>query len=514
MTMLKRLVKMVAEKKAHAIDKMLEHQQEVMESKLTSILRRHHDTVYGRKYGFESIRTAEQYAERVPLVDAEKLRPYFGMTYVDPKGGILTKDPVIWYLQTSGTTGHPKRVPITRPGLKDSSRGSAMTWMSFINAEEENADILDGTLVTFGAASVLDWVNGIPVGYATGVYARHQNRLFQRLIKPGEDIFNITDMDTKMRAYARILATENVTGLQGITTLSLSLIRRMQDQYGPWLAEELSNSEGRNRILASLDDEGRLDVSQLWPNLRLFLASGIDTTPYKVWMTKTFPNLSVVEIYGASEGVFAGQLLEPQEGMQLFANTHYFEFIRENDANEPNPAVIPLSEVKVGSRYEIVLTNIQGYYRYRLGDVMTFTSTDPYSVSRISRRGKVVNLSGEKVSDAHASIAMSEACRRTGAQVVDYTLLGVIENGIGHYTIAALFRDDSVDSIEFVQTFEESMMSINPEFRVVREVGALGPTVLKRLKVPYFDEVVKQSHLQAKPHCLTTSKDVLSLCES
>ncbi len=513
MTLLKHLVRRVAEIKVRHALNMLENQNEVMEQKLFAILRRHQDTVYGKRYDFSSVHTVEEYARRIPLVDAYTLQPYLERVYADPTGKVLTADPVYWYLQTSGTTGHPKRMPTTRVGLKDVSKGSAMTWMFFINRERENADILDGTLVTFGAASVLDSINGVPVGYATGVYARNQNKIFQRLIRPGEEVFNIQDMDEKMEAYARLLATENVTALQGITTLSLAMIRRMQSQYGPWLLDVLSGPAHRERIRRVMDDAGHIDVAALWPNLRLFLASGIDTEPYIPWINKTLPSAQVVDIYGGSEGVFAGQLFERKRGMQLFADLNYFEFIPECEIDKPDPEVIPMSDVKRGHRYELVFTNIQVYYRYSIGDMVTIASTDPYSVCRVSRRGRVINLSGEKISDAHVATAMASACRETGAEVIDYTVLGTIKNGIGHYTILALFHDDStVYGPRFCEAFESSMKSINEEFRVVRETGALGPTVMRVMNTSYLEKVMRMTHTQAKPITITKDPDVLDMC--
>ncbi len=512
MSFLKHLVMRVAEMKVRHAFRMLENQNEVMEQNLFAILRRHRDTIYGRRYDFSSIHTVEEYSRRVPLVDAYALRPYLEMIYTDPRGKVLTSDPVYWYLQTSGTTGRPKRMPITRAGLRDMSKGSAMTWMFFIDSARENADILDGTLVTFGAPPVLDHINGIPVGYATGVYARHQNRIFQRLIRPGEDVFNIRDMDAKMEAYAKTLATENVTALQGITPLSLAMVRRMQSQYGPWLLNVLTESSQRERIRQLMDDEGHLDVAAMWPNLRLFLASGIDTEPYVPWIKKTLPNANVVDIYGGSEGVFAGQLFERERGMQLFANTHYFEFIPESEVDEPEPEVIPLSDVKVGHRYELVFTNIQGYYRYRIGDMVTISSTDPYSVCRVSRRGRIINLAGEKISDAHVAHAIASACRETGAEIIDYSVIGLIERGLGHYTIVALFHN-CVDGAIFCEAFESAMKSINEEFRVVRETGALGPTVLRIMNRSYIEHIMRNTHLQAKPVTVSDDPEVLAVCE-
>ncbi|MFO7835121.1 MAG: GH3 auxin-responsive promoter family protein [Candidatus Thorarchaeota archaeon] len=512
MSIMRRLVSFYAKHKQKSIDEILNNPIELSEEKLMSILHRHRETLLGKQFSFEQITTPDQFRERVPLSDYQSMKPYYKLTYADPSGGILTKDPVYWYLQTSGTTGKPKRLPITKQGLKDVSGVTALTWMAFMNADPENPKIVDGTLVTFGAAPEMDYINGVPVGYATGVYARNQNALFQRLIEPGEDVFNIDDMDKKMHAYAELMATCDVTGLQGITTLSLALIRRMQNHYGPWLLDKLAGTKHESRIRNALQDDGTLDIGELWPNLRLFLASGIDPDPYRKWLTRNIPNLVMWDIYGASEGVFAGQLCADTEGMQLFTTTNYFEFIPEDQVNE-KPDVLPLTDVKAGSRYEIVITNVQGYYRYRIGDMVTFESTDPYTIRSVSRRGNVVNLSGEKISEAHVANAIRRASEKTGYEVLDYSVVGLIEDGLGHYAIAAMFQQDQVDAVEFVSAYEDAMKASNEEFRVVRETGALGPTVLYNMHSSVFERRVRNHHLQAKPVPLTTDTNVLSLCE-
>jgi hypothetical protein len=513
MGILKHLVAKYAKRKLKEIEYVLNHQIELSEQKLNEILKRHETTVIGRKYDFGSIRNEEEYRSRVPLMDSQSIQPYLEMIYENPNGAVLTSDPVIWYLQSSGTTGKPKRLPITKRGVKDLAKGSSLSWMAFMNAQPENPQVIEGTMVTFGAPAIFDEINGIPVGYGTGVLTQMQNKLFQKLITPGVDVFNIIDIEEKMRAYALHCASNNVTGLGGITTLCLALVRRMQEQYGPWLFEVLRGTKHGSRINAAMDSEGHLDVSQLWPELRLFFTAGINTDPYRSWITKTFPKVTIWESWGGSEGFYGGQLL-PSPGVQLATFVNYFEFIPEHEVHKPQANTISLSDIKKGNRYEVIITNIGGYYRYRIGDMVTFTDTDPYTVRFIGRKGKVVNLSGEKLSDAHVDNALADACRRTGIELVDCTVVGHIEEGLPHYTIAALFRDTYVDVIEFIGAFEDSLMKSNNEFKIVREVGALGATTLMRMNKSLFEDAVKASPMQAKPISLTTDISVLTDCEA
>lgn len=512
MSIMRRLVGTIAKKKKGEIERVINHPIEVSEEKLKSILTSHRDTVFGRKYGFDRITTSEAFSENVPLHDYVSLKPWLEQTYANPTGKILTADPVIWYLQTSGSTGEQKRMPVTASGSSDLSAGTMLTWFAWMNNDPENTKMFDGSIITMGAPAVIDHIGEIPVGYATGAMIRRLNPLFKRLMKPGEETFNIMNIDEKMRAYAKVLVTENVTGLQGITTLTLSLVRRMQNQYGPWLADEFKGTKYETRIRDCLNDDGIMDVAALWPNLKLFTLMGIDCNPYKEWIANTLPQASTLEMYGASEGYLGGQLIDGP-GVQFLTHVNFFEFIPESEAFDEDPTVLPMADLKKGNRYEIVLTNNFGYYRYRIGDMVTVINTDPYTIAEIGRKGRIVNLAGEKVSDKHVATAMTEACRKTSAELTDYSVVGVVSEGMPYYTIATMFQNNDVDPVEFVLAFEDAMGSINYEFMHSRETGGLGPTLLARMKSSVFEEKVKTSHIQAKPDSLTMNTDILAACE-
>ncbi|NHJ13838.1 MAG: hypothetical protein EAX95_09175 [Candidatus Thorarchaeota archaeon] len=516
MSIMSYLFRQIAARKAREIEYILSNAVEVMDDKLLSLLQRHQDTVIGRRYGFDRITSPEKYSNSIPLSDYYSMEPLIKQVYENPDGRILTVDPVFWYLRTSGSSGEPKKLPVTKRGLSEYGKGSTLLWMGYVNQHPDNAKVLDGTMLMFGAAAELERINGVPVGYASGVSPKMANPLFKRLLKPGEDIFNIMDMDEKMKVYAEYAVRHDITALIGITTLCLAFVRRMQDEYGPWLLERFRGTKHEQRVREAMVDGGKLDLNILWPNLRQLIAGGIDTDPYRDWMRKTLPNMQFCEVYSSSEGWYASQLFE-EPGVQIIPDINYLEFIPEKEADKPEPHTIPLSDVRKGFRYEMVLTNVGGYYRYRIGDMMTFTSTDPYTVREIGRKGKLCNLAGEKISDSHVTKCIAAACRRTGAELVDYSVVGQVQQKIGvpYYTIAALFRGNDVNEEEFVSAYEEHMFSINEEYRVVREMGGVGPTILRRLKHSVFEERVRSTgSIQAKPIPLTMDSTVLEMCEA
>ena len=500
MGMISKLIPLLAKRKAKAISEILNNPICLTEGKLMSILETHSHTRFGKDSNFTNIRTPEEFSETVPLHDYYSMKPYWEMIRANPELPIITADPVIWYVQSSGSTGKPKALPLSKAGLKDYTGGSMLFLMSFINAKKGNNKVFDGTMLTFAAPSKIGEINGVPLGYMTGISREMiANALLKTMIKPGEEIFNMTEMGEKLWAYAKYAVTENITSLGGITTLIFAFIRRMQNEYGPSLLEEFKCTKHESRIRDALRDDGTLDLNTLWPNLIMIGATGVDADPFKPWLKCTLPNATLWDNFAGSEGLYGTTLLDNTEnGIQLLPNINYFEFIPESDIEKEDPTVIPLSEVKKDHRYEMVLTNLMGYTRYRIGDMLTFKDTDPYSVYRIGRKGKSVNLTGEKLSDAHVTEGVAYATKVTGAEILDYNVYGTIGEGQANYVIAAMFNND-VDPLEFARAFDECVGRNNGEFKYVQEFGSLSPTIVKKMEMSHTESIIERTHIQAKP---------------
>lgn len=128
---------------------------------------------------------------------------------------------------------------------------------------------------------------------------------------------------------------------------------------------------------------------------------------------------------------------------------------------------------------------------------MTFKDTDPYSVYRIGRKGRSVNLTGEKLSDAHVTEGVSYATKMTGAEILDYHVYGKIGDGLANYVIEVMFNND-INPVEFAQAFDECVGRNNGEFKYVQEFGSLGPTIVKKINTSYTESIIEHSHIQAK----------------
>ena len=129
----------------------------------------------------------------------------------------------------------------------------------------------------------------------------------------------------------------------------------------------------------------------------------------------------------ALESYFASQdTNDRQEGLLLFPDTGiYYEFIPEGQWHDLTPEAIPLKAVEIGKPYAMVITTNGGLWRYKIGDTVMFTSTDPYRLCITGRTKQYINTFGEEVMVDNTDRAIELTSRALRAMVSDYTVAPV-----------------------------------------------------------------------------------------
>ena len=94
---------------------------------LKRLLNDNKNTEYGRKYKFSSIRSIRDYQKKVPLTSYDDYEPYIDRMTEKGERNILTSYPVVFYASTSGTSGSPKKIPVSDRGLNVFQNHSATT---------------------------------------------------------------------------------------------------------------------------------------------------------------------------------------------------------------------------------------------------------------------------------------------------------------------------------------------------------------------------------------------------
>jgi hypothetical protein len=148
----------------------------------------------------------------------------------------------------------------------------------------------------------------------------------------------------------------------------------------------------------------------------------------------------------------------------LAVQSHFFEFIHRTGE------VLPLSALRAGEEYELLVTTGGGLWRYRLGDrvrVTDWVERTP-SCEFLGRAGNVSDQFGEKLSEPFVAAALRQVL---GAQMGRFALLAPDQDATGwHYT---LYLEGHLEQAWAAQL--DRALAENPHYAYCRDLGQLQP---------------------------------------
>jgi hypothetical protein len=174
-------------------------------------------------------------------------------------------------------------------------------------------------------------------------------------------------------------------------------------------------------------------VKDIFPNLTLMVHGGVNFEPYK---TKLFDSIGkqidTVELFPASEGFFAFQDSQKEEGLLLNTDSGiFFEFIPLQEIHKENPTRLGLKDVKTGEQYAMIISNNAGLWAYDLGDTVKFISTQPYRLVVSGRIKHFISAFGEHVIGEEVEYSLMKAAREEGLRITEFTVAPMIQQGDG-----------------------------------------------------------------------------------
>jgi hypothetical protein len=490
-------------------------------ARLAAILAANADTDVGRRYGFASISSPEEFRARVPAIGFDEMAADVERI-ANGERNVLTSEPVLRFVKTSGTTGASKRIPVTA-SLEREVRDAQMIWL--VNLLRENRHHPDGRKLTLvSPADEEATPAGIPIGANTGRMANAMPWFVRLFSAPHRDVLAVRDAD--VRAYLVTLACAG-TDAGTLTTANPSTVWLLAQRLRSWeaaLAEQLdagglpahtpggveipaatrralSRRFRRRREQARRLREAAKDSSALFPTLwpRLTTVNCWRGGASAFYLEKLRPELGSIPVRDpglcASEGFFAIPLESGTAAGVLFTGGPFFEF--EPVDGGSSAGVEGLEE---GREYEIRITTCGGLYRYAMKDVIRVVGKweNTPLVEFVRKAGSILSINGEKVSDAQVLSAAAAAARGQGIALtgagaaIEMTdpphYLALIETPA--HAAAAPSRDS------FAEEFDRALSSANVEYAGRRADGRLGAAQVRYVPAGSFEE--KRRALVAK----------------
>ena len=408
------------------------------------------ETEFGKLMDFKRIGSYESFQKHIPIQDYESLKPSIERMMMGEQN-ILWHSEIRWFAKSSGTTSDKSKfIPLSKESMEDCHFKGGKDMLSIYCNNYPETKIFAGKGLTLGGSHQLNQKSGnTSFGDLSAIIMVHLPMWVEYIRTPDLSIALMSEWEAKLERIASNTSEEDVTNLSGVPSWMMILLQRI------------------------VELKGASNILEVWPNLELFLHGGVNFTPYREQYKKMIPSnqMNYLEIYNASEGFFGIQDQRDSEEMLLMLDYGiFYEFIPADLADKENPPVIWLDQVQMGVNYAIVITTNGGLWRYKIGDVITFTSVSPYRIKIAGRTKHFINTFGEELIIDNAEKALAIACEKTQSIIREYTagpiFMEINSNGAHEWLIEFEKEPENLDY--FTEVLDNALKSLNSDYEAKR----------------------------------------------
>ncbi len=363
-------------------------------------------TEFGKNAGLDKVTTYEEFKQAVPIQDYEQMKPWIEKVKAG-RHNVLWKGKPIYFAKTSGTTSGTKYIPITKesiPNHINTARNALLCYM----AETGNTKFADGKMIFLSGSPELERVGGVPTGRLSGIANHHVPKYLRTNQLPSYETNCIEDWETKLSKIVDETIDKNMTLISGIP---------------PWMQmyfDELTKRSGKK-------------IADLFPNFSVMVQGGVNFEPYKAKLFESIgKKIDTIELFPASEGFFAFQDSQKEEGLLLNTNSGiFFEFVPAGEIFNANQTRLSLKDVKVGENYALIINSNAGLWGYNLGDTVKFVSTEPYRLVVTGRTKHFISAFGEHVIGEEVEYSMLKVAEEENVHVTEFTVAPFVSSNEG-----------------------------------------------------------------------------------
>lgn len=310
---------------------------------LDILLKGYEKTGYGGRHGADSIEGLDEYRERFPKLDYPVLKGYLEPVKRGDHASFLFEPPETWVM-TRGTTGTSKVLPATRTHLQQILSCGARALINYV----DRSSIVLGKMLNLSMPSRVATITvkdgELHYGYSSGTYSRIFPSLGDSVLVPGQaEIDRLDtgmtreDWDRRFELVYRRALDEGISAAIGVAPVILSFARYVKREHGKRPAD-------------------------IW-DMKAVISTSVRKiqTRYAPLFRKYYGDVSTVEMYSATEGVFAQQLDDLP-----YVSPNYDTYVFEVETSRGTKM---LHELERGEWGRLVVSTCM-FPRYDLGDMI------------------------------------------------------------------------------------------------------------------------------------------------
>ena len=444
--------KNIARKTAKWAGEPLKSQEKVFKH----LIRNAQNTKFGIDHNFKQIKSHSEFVNEVPIRDYEALREYVEQA-VAGKENVLWPGKPIYFAKTSGTTSGAKYIPITSESIKEQVLASRNAILNYIH-ETGNSDFVDGKWIFLQGSPELQEKNGIKLGRLSGISAHYVPNYLQKNRLPSWETNCIEDWETKVEKIVEETIKEDMTLIAGIPS------------WVQMYFEKLKSTSDKN-------------IGILFKNFKLFIYGGVNYEPYRAKFEELIGRrVDSIELFPASEGFFAYQYSQKEDGMLLLLDSGiFYEFVKADEFFEDQPKRLTIGEVELNTNYVMIISTNAGLWGYNLGDTVRFISTNPYKIVVTGRIKHFISAFGEHVIAKEVEVAMQKAVEACDASINEFTVAPQItpeEDELPYHEWFIEFERKPSEMSKFIEILDTSLQQQNSYY-----FDLIDGKILQRLKI-------------------------------
>lgn len=501
----------LAKKRAAAVAGLREatkNPMKVQEALLRKLVQDNKFTEYGKKYGFESILSIEDFQSKVPITTYEDYAPYIERMVERGERDLITAYPVFFYNKTSGTSGAPKKIPMTTPGVEVFERYSS-DYQSGLISEILGTEVMRGRAVFLVQATDTKTLpDGLEFGALSDYYLKKAVPVWDRqFVTPIEAAFANAGTNIRyLQARYSLCAEDPVAISCSFASFASEFFRYIESNWQMIVDDIEQGTINESVDIPDATRDALLQRTHPMPEraakLREVFSQGFDE-PFapKVWprlasfygaMTGSFKSYAElvrnrylgpsIQSYCrgvcASEGAFTVPTTLNSYDSVLIPDSVFYEFAEEKDGEVDLEHLKTLDQIEEGKRYELVVTNLNGYYRYRMRDVFLVTGMyqQTPTIEFQYRSDRTVSIMGEKSTEIALRETAENASKAVGIQLVNSTMYPDYDNARYIFLMEVEGIPSDLTEGHVRLAVEESLAEANPSMGDKVKKGLCNPT--------------------------------------
>jgi|LGOV01.1.fsa_nt_gb hypothetical protein len=418
---------------------------------------------FGQEHRFDHIDSIADFQRYVPIRTYDEY--YLWIKRVETgENHVLTDENPVLFFTSSGSTGDFKKIPVTTLFLKECYL--PFVYASMGNFFEYYPNIMYGkdTTINFKwdpfvnqkltptgklhvGASQVNWSKmigddlavepGMRAPWATPPHGltNHMDRIYYRI---------------------RLAAEYNIQAIVGINPSVINALPELVNRWSERLIREIYNgtilnnrfNDGnpqRAKELEAISSYfGSLFPYFIWPHLQVIYCWTGGIARLYLNNIKNFygPNVDVLAApIAASEGPVGIPIDHHPTSGVLSLPFAFLEFIEAREVIKNNSKTILFNELKVGGEYHVILTQIGGFYRYIVGDIIRVVDLYQHiPLVEYVGRNKISSIANEELREFHVVDALNRTLYEAGFKISNVSCK-IIDKRPPYYEYALEFSD-------------------------------------------------------------------------